>query len=60
METIVVLIRENPFGSFIVIMALLSGVFSLARSFINRNKPVCNCDCCEVEGDDDEEDEDES
>lgn len=53
---LVTLIRENPFGSFIIILATLWACERVIRAFINRNKPVapeCDCDC---EDEDDEED----
>lgn len=61
MSEIVSLIREFPFGSFLIITAIISGFFALGHALINRNKPTCECDCCVVEEDDDcEDDEDQS
>lgn len=61
METIASLIREFPFGSFLIIAGTLIGISGIAHAIINRNKPTCECDCCVVEEDDDEcEDEDET
>ncbi len=60
MHEIAGLIREFPFGSFIVILSALWACERVASSFINRNKPTapqCDCDCC-LEEDEDEEDED--
>jgi hypothetical protein len=51
-----VLITNNPFGSFIIILAALWACERVVKAFINRNKPPapeCNCECC----DEDEEDE---
>ncbi len=63
MSEISSLIREFPFGSFLIIMGIITGIFSVTRAFINRNKPACDCDCCldedEIEEDDVEEDEEE-
>lgn len=57
MEIIASLIREFPFGSFIIILAVLWACERVVTSIINRNKPTapnCNCDCCEGDDDDDE------
>lgn len=55
------LMRENPLGTFIIILAILWAFERMVTAFINRNKPVCDCDCCEeIEeegGEIDEEDE---
>lgn len=56
---IVSLIKENPLGSFIVILAVLWACERVITAFINRNKPpatVCECPCCD-EDDECEEDE---
>jgi len=64
MEIIASLIKEFPFGSFIIILAALWAFERMVTSFINRNKPIvqCDCNCCEEEEEDcceeDEEDED--
>ncbi len=54
------LMRENPLGTFIIILCLLWAFERMVTAFINRNKPVCDCECCEetVEegGEEDEED----
>jgi len=49
------LMRENPLGSFIIILCVLWAFERVVVAFINRNKPVvdCDCDCCT----DEEEDE---
>jgi hypothetical protein len=55
METIASLIREFPFGSFLIITAIIAGIIKIAITFINRNKPECNCEeDCECEDEDDE------
>jgi len=57
METIASLIREFPFGSFLIITGIIAGAVKVTTAFINRNKPECDCehDCeCEDEDDDDE------
>lgn len=59
MQLIASLIREFPFGSFIIILAALWACERMVTAFINRNKPPapqCDCECCEL--DEDEEDED--
>lgn len=59
MEIIAGLIREFPFGSFIIILAVLWACERVVTSFINRNKPAapqCECDCCEDAEEEDEED----
>lgn len=53
------LITNNPFGSFIVILMLIWAVENVVKAFVNRNKPVCDCDCCVEQNQDDEEEEDE-
>jgi hypothetical protein len=52
------LMRENPVGTFIIILCVLWAFERMVVAFFNRNKPVvqCECDCCEV---DDEEEEEE-
>ena len=59
MHEIASLIREFPFGSFLIITGFGAGVVSVITTFINRNKPVveCNCDCCGLDEDDEEEEE---
>jgi len=60
METIASLIREFPFGSFLIITAFIAGGVKVATAFVNRNKPECNCERdCECEDDDDDCDDDE-
>lgn len=50
------LIREFPVGAFLIIMSIVWAFERMAVSFINRNKPVVQCDCCE-EADEKEEEE---
>ncbi len=60
METVASLIREFPFGSFLIISAIIAGGVKVAHAFINRNKPEapkCECECCEDDEDDDDEGE---
>lgn len=58
MEIIASLIREFPFGSFLIITAIIAGIIKIVVTFINRNKPECNCeDDCECDCDDDDEPE---
>ena len=47
----------NSFGGFIIVMALIYGFIVLAKAYIERNKPVleCECECCEPEEEDEEE-----
>lgn len=60
------LMRENPFGTFIIILAVLWAFERMVVALINRNKPACECTCCDEDADDDvvamggqtEEDED--
>ncbi len=54
METIASLIREFPFGSFLIITGIIAGCVTVAKTFINRNKPTCECDCCGTDDDDDD------
>ncbi len=58
MSEIASLIRQFPEGSFFIILAIIGGITGVARAFINRNKPSCNCDCCDLD-DDEYEEEDE-
>lgn len=58
MHEIASLIREFPFGSFLIITGLIAGLFGVAHAIIDRNKPVCDCECCNLDDEDDcEEDE---
>lgn len=62
METVASLIREFPFGSFLIITGIIAGGVKVITTFINRNKPCCDCDCCgpdEEDDDNDDDDEDE-
>jgi hypothetical protein len=43
------LMRENPLGTFIIILAVLWAFERMVTTFLNRNKPVCECDCCQEE-----------
>ena len=61
--------RENPLGTFIIILCLIWAVERMVVAFINRNKPpTCRCDNCDDDDEDEviamggqvEEDEDES
>lgn len=56
MHEIASLIREFPFGSFLIITGIGGGIVTIITTFINRNRPVveCNCDCCD-EGEEDED-----
>lgn len=57
MDTVVTLVREFPFGTFLLISALIAGGVKVAVSFVNRNKPEaakCDCECCMDDDDDDE------
>lgn len=58
MEIIAGLIREFPFGSFLIITGIVGGIFSVAKAYVNRNRPIveCSCDCCTDDEEDDEED----
>jgi hypothetical protein len=53
MSEIASLIREFPFGSFLIITGIIGGITSVCRAYINRDKPVCNCECCNNDLDDD-------
>jgi len=54
MSEIVGLIREFPFGAFIIILSFLWACERTITSFIGRNRPImnCDCDCCHVDEDD--------
>jgi hypothetical protein len=54
------LMRENPLGTFIIILAVLWAFERMVVAFLHRNRPVvnCECDCCHTDTDE-EEDEDE-
>lgn len=52
------LITNNPFGSFIIILASIWAAERVVTALINRKKPECECDCCVNEHDDDDDDED--
>jgi hypothetical protein len=54
MDTIASLIRQFPDGSFIIILAIIGGITTVARAFVNRNKPVCDCECCNLDDEDDD------
>jgi hypothetical protein len=55
MHEVVGLIREFPFGSFLIIGMIVGGAYGVVRAFINRNKPSCDCDCCMTEDEEEEE-----
>jgi hypothetical protein len=58
MSDLIVLIRENPFGSFIVILSVLWAGERVVTALINRNKPAsvkCDCACCEEDDEEEEE-----
>lgn len=57
MSEIASLIREFPFGSFIIITGTLIGISGLIHAFIKRNQPVCECDCCREDCDDEDDGE---
>lgn len=39
------LMRENPFGTFLVVISVLWTAERIVRTIVNRNKPVqCDCD----------------
>lgn len=46
------LMRECPFGTFIIILSLIWAVERTIRAIALRNKPDCDCRCCEEEDDD--------
>lgn len=50
-----ILIDRNALGFFILALALIWATERLIQSFINRNKPVCDCDCCQEPHDEDED-----
>ncbi len=52
MSELVGLVREFPFGSFIIILSVLWACERVVSAFINRNKPSCDCDCCNEDEDD--------
>lgn len=49
------LMRENPFGSLIIILSLIWAVERTIRAIATRNKPMCDCSCCENDDDEDED-----
>jgi hypothetical protein len=53
------LIREFPFGSFIIILSILWACERTVSAIVNRNKPVCDCECCHADSSDDDEEGDE-
>jgi hypothetical protein len=58
MQTLASLIREFPFGAFVIILASLWAGERVVTAFINRNKPECDCERdCECEDDDCDDDE---
>ena len=59
MSEIASLIKEFPVGSFLIILAFITGVVTIVRTVVNRHKPLVHCDhdCCDEE-EDEQEDED--
>lgn len=50
---------NNSFGTFLVVCFLILSIRIIIVKFIERNKPVVNCDCaCCFDDDDEEDDED--
>lgn len=53
------LMRENPFGTFVIILCFLWACERAIVAFINRNKPECDCEKdCECDCDEEDEEED--
>lgn len=61
MEIIASLIREFPLGSFLIITGMVAGIVTVAKAYVNRNRPIvdCNCECCTEDEDEEDEEEDE-
>lgn len=65
MTEIASLIREFPFGSFLIISGIITGAVTVATAYVTRHRPImeCSCLCCRDDKlddeDDDYEDEDE-
>jgi len=62
MNELVILMRENPLGTFILFLATLWAIERMLSAAMNRNRPYlkceCDCSCCEEEDLEDlEEDE---
>lgn len=49
------LMRENPLGTFIIILCVLWAIERMVVAFLHRNRPTCDCECCEPEEEEDEE-----
>lgn len=45
MHEFITLMRENPFGTFIILLAVLWTAERVVFGIINRNRPQINCDC---------------
>ena len=52
--------RENPFGTLVAFCVLIWVLARVASTFINRNKPVTECDCEEFGCHEDEDNEEET
>jgi hypothetical protein len=50
--------RENPLGTFIIILALLVAIERVVVAFINRNKPIMQGGSTDADDDDDSSEED--
>jgi len=50
-----ILVDRNGLGFFLITLAILWAFERMVVAFINRNKPVCNCECCTFEHDDDDD-----
>lgn len=58
MESIVVLVRENPFGSFLIICIAIWAIERMVVAIAHRNRPPaaqCDCSCCQEEDEEEEE-----
>lgn len=54
MHDFFILVDRNGLGFFLITLALIGAAVRVITTFINRNKPVCDCDCC-GDGPDEEE-----
>lgn len=57
LHEICLLITNNGLGSFLILLALIWASERVITAFINRNKPVCDCECCQDNHEDEEDDE---